>query len=69
MTRRYALRNEPWERIEGLWPGWEDTFRVMTKDNRLFVEAVFYRYRAGIPWCDVPGRFGLWKTVHMQFSR
>ncbi|PPU91165.1 hypothetical protein XhyaCFBP1156_21330, partial [Xanthomonas hyacinthi] len=22
------------------------------KDNRLFVEAVLYRYRAGIPWRD-----------------
>jgi len=26
-------------------------------DNRLFVEAVLYRYRAGIPWRDLPGPF------------
>ena len=25
-------------------------------DNRLFVEAVVYRYRAGIPWRDLPER-------------
>ena len=27
---------------------------MTAKDNRLFVEAVLYRYRAGIPWRD-PG--------------
>jgi transposase len=38
-------------------------------DNRLFVEAVLYRYRAGIPWRDLPERFGDWKIVHHRFSR
>ncbi len=28
--------------------------RATAKDNRLFVEAVLYRYRAGIPWRDLP---------------
>ncbi len=31
---------------------------VTAKDNRLFVEAVLYRYRVGIPWRDLPSRFG-----------
>lgn len=34
-----------------------------------FVEAVLYRYRAGIPWRDVPERFGDWKNTHRRFSR
>jgi transposase len=33
------------------------------------VEAVLYRYRAGIPWRDLPERFGDWKNVHRRFSR
>lgn len=69
MTRRYALRDDPWERIEGLLPGREDTVSVTAKDHRLFVEAVLYRYRAGIPWRDLPERFGVWKAVHTRFSR
>src|SRR6185312_2699580 len=28
-----------------------------------------YRYRAGIPWRDLPERFGDWKNVHRRFSR
>jgi transposase len=49
MTRRYGLRDEQWRRIKDLLPGREGTVRVTAKDKRLFVEAVLYRYRAGIP--------------------
>jgi transposase len=42
---------------------------VTAADNRRFVEAVLYRYRAGIPWRDLPERFGDWKNVHRRFSR
>lgn len=69
MARRYALRDDQWERIEGLLPGREDTVGVTAKNNRLFVEAVLYRYRAGIPWRDLPERFGPWKAVHTRFTR
>jgi transposase len=67
--RRYALRDEQWERIEGLLPGREGPVGVTANDNRLFVEAVLYRYRAGIPWRDLPERFGFWKAVHTRFRR
>ena len=30
---------------------------------------MLYRYRAGIPWRDLPERFGDWKNVHRRFSR
>ena len=42
---------------------------MTAKDNRLFVEAVLYRYRAGIPWRDLPERFGNWSVVHTRFGR
>jgi transposase len=69
MTRRYALRDDQRERIEHLLPGRSDTVGVTAKDNRLFIEAVLYRYRAGIPWRDLPERFGNWSVVHTRFSR
>jgi transposase len=42
---------------------------VTAADNRLFVEAVIYRYRGGIPWRDLPARFGGWNNTHRRFSR
>ncbi len=55
MTRRYALRDDQWARIEPLLPGRVGHVGGTARDNRLFVEAVLYRYRAGIPWRDLPG--------------
>ena len=68
-ARRYALRDDQWERIKNLLPGREGTVGVTAKDNRLFVEAVLYRYRAGIPWRDLPERFGDFRVVYTRFSR
>src|SRR4051812_16254220 len=67
--RRYALRDDQWERIEGLLSGREGYVGGTAEDNRLFVEAVLYRYRAGIPWRDLPERFGPWKNVHTRCCR
>lgn len=69
MIRRYGLRDDQWERLRDLLPGRKETVGVTAKDNRLFVEAVLYRYRAGIAWRDLPERFGDWKNVHRRFSR
>src|SRR3954452_15360867 len=67
--RRYALRDDQWDRIKDLLPGREGWVGVTAKDDRLFVEAVLYRCRAGIPWRDLPERFGTWKKVHARFCR
>jgi len=69
MTRRYALRDDQWERIKDLLPGQPGKAGANVKDNRLFVEAVLYRYRAGIPWRDLLERFGDFRVVHTRFSR
>jgi transposase len=69
MVKRYGLRDDQWARIEDLLPGRDGTVGVSAKDNRLFVEAVLYRYRTGVPWRDLPERFGHWKAVHTRFSR
>jgi transposase len=67
--RRYALRDDQWDRIKDFLPGREGHVGGTAADNRLFVDAVLYRYRAGIPWRDLPERFGSWKVVHQRFGR
>jgi transposase len=68
-VRRYGLRDDQWDRIKDLLPGREGVVGRPAADNRLFVEAVLYRYRAGIPWRDLPERFGDFRVVHTRFSR
>ena len=67
--QRFGLRDDQWERIKDFLPGREGHVGGTAADNRLFVDAVLYRYRTGIPWRDLPVRFGDWKIVHQRFSR
>jgi len=69
VTRRYGLRDDQWVRIAHLLPGREGYVGGTAADNRRFVEAVLYRFRAGIPWRDLPERFGKGKSVHQRFGR
>ena len=69
MMRRYGLRDDQWERIKHILPGREGHVGGTAKDNRRFVEAVLYRYRAGLPWRDLPERFGDFRVIHTRHMR
>ena len=50
--RRYGLSDGQWKRIKDLLPGRKGHVGGTAADNRLFIEDVLYRCRAGIPWCE-----------------
>jgi hypothetical protein len=50
MARRYGLRDDQWARMEHLLPGRVGHAGGTARDNRLFLEAVLYRYRTGLLW-------------------
>ncbi len=68
-TRRYALRDDQWARMADRLPGRVGHVGGTAADNRLFVDAVLYRFRAGVAWRDLPERFGRGKSVHQRFGR
>lgn len=68
-NRRYALRDDQWDRIKNLLPGRKGSVGRTAKNNRLFIEAVLFRYRAGIPWRDLPERFGDFRVIHTRLTR
>ena len=67
--RRDGVRDDQWARIQDLLPGRVGHVGRTAKDNRLFVEAVLDRFRTGVPWRDLPERFGCGVKVHTRFSR
>ncbi|MFL5341747.1 MAG: transposase, partial [Gemmataceae bacterium] len=60
MRPRHAISDPDWERITDLLPGQPGQHGGVAADNRLFVDAVLYVARTGIPWRDLPERFGNW---------
>jgi transposase len=64
---RHALSDEQWERLQPVLP--RQLFGPRSKiGDRLFIDAVLYRAKTGIPWRDLPERFGPWKSVYNRFS-
>jgi transposase len=66
---RFVVSDTVWEKIEALLPGKKSDRGVTAKDNRLFLEAVLWRIRAGLPWRDLPAAFGQWNSVFKRFRR
>lgn len=68
-VKRYELSQVQWERIADLLPGKAGDPGRTAADNRLFVNGVLWVLRSGAHWCDLPERYGRWKTLHKRFSR
>jgi transposase len=68
-VKRYELSQVQWERIADLLPGKASDPGRTAADNRLFVNGVLWVLRSGAHWCDLPERYGRWKTLHKRFSR
>jgi transposase len=65
--RRHALTDEQWARLRLVLPKQKSGPRAIRGD-RLFIDAVLYRAKTGMPWRDLPERFGPWKTVYNRFA-
>ena len=69
MRRRHELTDEQWERIRDHLPGKAGDPGRTAIDNRLFVNAVLYVLKTGIPWEDLPPRLGKPNSVWKRYDR
>lgn len=61
---RVCLRDDQYERIAEWLPGKASDSGHTAADNRLFVEAVLWVARTGMP-----PHFGRWNSVYQRFAR
>ena len=66
---RFVVSDTAWEKVAPLLPGKPTDPGATGKNNRLFLEAVLWRVRTGVPWRDLPGGFGRWNSVFQRFRR
>ena len=66
---RFVLTDEVWARLAPHCAGKQSDAGVTGRDNRLFLEAVLWRVRTGLPWRDLPPGFGNWNSVFRRFRR
>lgn len=64
---RHALTDEQWDRLQTLLPKRRQGPRSKIGD-REFINAVLFRAKTGVPWRDLPERFGPWKSIYNRFA-
>ena len=67
--RRHDITDQVWALLEPHLPGREGRWGGVAKDNRLFINAVFWILRTGAPWRDLPPTYGGWKNTQRRFCR
>jgi len=69
MRRRHELSDQQWDSIKNLIPGKPGDPGRHGQDNRRFVNACVYVLKTGVPWDDLPKRFGNSDTARKRFDR
>ena len=67
--RRHDISAAAWTLLEPHLPRQSGQWGGVAKDNRLFINAVFWILPTGAPWRDLPPEYGKWGTVHQGFIR
>ena len=70
MPVRLLITDEAWAEIEPILKSIKSKAGSPPElSDHLFIEAVLYVARTGIPWRDMPEEFGNWDAVYNRFRR
>ena len=66
---RGDLTDAQWTLLDPLLPKGTKPGRPPVHSKRQLIDGIRFRARTGIPWRDLPERYGLWETVYGLFRR
>jgi len=67
--QRHEISDKDWALLEPYLPGRSGQWGGVARDNRGFLNAVFWILRTGSPWRNLPSDYGDWKNIHRRFCR
>ena len=68
--KRHEMTEEQWNKVKELLPPEKPAHGGRPgKDNRVMLNGILYWLNTGIPWRDLPERYGPWKSVYTRFRR
>ena len=69
LQHRHDISDKTWVVLSPFLPGQPRQWGGIAKDNRKFINGVFWILRTGAPWRDLPPEYDKWGTVHQRFRR
>ena len=67
MRRRHELSDAEWARLAPLLPPRKPG--RPRQDDRRILNGILWKLATGVPWRDLPERYGPWETVYKRFAR
>lgn len=68
VSRRHELTDEEWALLEPLLPPSRGHGRAYHHHRRI-LNGILFVLHTGIPWRDLPERYGSWQTVYSRLRR
>ena len=68
IPRRHELTDEEWALLEPLLPPPRGHGRP-PQDHRRILNGILFVLHTGVPWRDLPERYGPWQTVYSRLRR
>ncbi len=66
--RRHEISDDKWNKIKDFFPPERKPQGGRPgKSNRMMLNAILYWLNTGIPWRDLPERYGPWQSVYSRF--
>lgn len=69
MIQRHELTDDQWAVLQEHLPPQRAATGRPAKDHRTILNGILWRLATGIPWRDLPERYGPWQTVYTRFRR
>ena len=69
MTRRHELTDSEWSKLAPLLPPQKPPRGRPAVDHRRILNGIAWKLSTGVPWRDLPERYGPWATVYSRFRR
>ncbi len=67
--KRHELTDAQWERLRPYLPAPQPASGRPNHDHRRIINGILFRLKTGIPWRDLPARYGPWQTVYSRYRR
>lgn len=68
VPHRHELSDAEWRFLQPLLPALQTRGRYY-QDHRRVLNGMLFRIHTGIPWRDLPERYGPWQTVYWRYRR
>jgi len=67
--RRHELSDAEWAFLSEFFPPRPRRRGGRWSDDRTVLNGIFWRLNTGVPWRDLPDRYGPWQTVYDRFAK